>query len=1173
MFVSELYPRKFGRLLCGMVFAIGVLCSVPAAAADWQSFPLRDDGTIPVWTIAGPFPNSSLLTHGPGCFGYFTDYLADTGGEQNCIPGEGDVVVYGDGNEVAWRTAFTDMTGLLDFIETFDIDKETPGVVYSFCRIQSPTSVSAILKVSSNDGVRVWFNGVQVHENHIGRTVDEGGIDIVPVTLQTGANTLLVKVDQGLGGWGQRVILEDSDGRPLPNISVEIMAAESIAGTVRFATFATSSLVARTPEGERQIVGAVVDSGGLDNVRCVVSKPDWPEPKEFLLGDLPLGRHHIELPVPIVSKDGPANVVLESGTEHKTLTATFQKPRKWTVYCVQHTHTDIGYTRAQDELLPDFLRHIDFALDYCDRTDGYPDAAQFRWTCEVAWVVREYLQRRPAEQIERLRRRVAEGRIEVTGLYLNMDDLADENVLAESLRPIQDFRDAGLTVTTAMQNDVPGAAWCLVDYLDQLDVPYLTMGINNDRTPRPFDRPTAFWWESPSGNRILAWRPDHYHTGNHLGIHQGRLETLKDRTLEYVGILAEKGYPFDEIAVQYSGIQIDNSPPAVSGCDLIREWNEAYAWPRFRNAIAREFPRFVEEHYADTLPVHRGAWPNWWTDGFAFAHVETAEARRTHVDLNVAQALLSMAMLTGAELPQSTFTDMAGIETDLLFYDEHTFGAQEEFVQPMAENSVVQWGEKVAHIWDAVKDCAMLRDTALGLLEPSVPRADVPTIAVFNTLNWARSGLIEIYLGHDILPLDQGYGMVDAVTGDPVPAQLRKSRFEGSYWTLWVDDVPPMGYKLIRIEKQESRAVEQPKPAPNVIENQFYRVKVDPDSGAVSSLIDKEWNRELVDQDASWQLGQLIYDTLTDNSFFDRESFLERSIRTTARNVRVEPGDASLIWDSLRISADVDGCVASGDVPGLECEVRLFKRKKLIDFQYTIRKAYVNQPESVYIAFPFGVSDGNLVYEVQGGIVQPGKDQLPGSSSDWTSIQGFLAVRGQDGQIVFTSDEVPLVQFGDINMGKWQYIAEVDRPHVYSWVMNNYWTYGFRGTKESEFTWTYHLTSALDTSNATASRLGWEMRTPLATLVSPAGASTGGAPGASLVTFGTPNVLLVNCSPAHDGDGVVAHLRELDGRQAELALPTGIQCAVVDVLGQSLETSGPAADFRPLETKFLRLTR
>ncbi len=55
--------------------------------------------------------------------------------------------------------------------------------------------------------------------------------------------------------------------------------------------------------------------------------------------------------------------------------------KKWTVFLVQHAHTDIGYTRPQTEILPEHLRFIDFALDFCDLTDHYPDDARFRWTC------------------------------------------------------------------------------------------------------------------------------------------------------------------------------------------------------------------------------------------------------------------------------------------------------------------------------------------------------------------------------------------------------------------------------------------------------------------------------------------------------------------------------------------------------------------------------------------------------------------------------------------------------------------------------------------------------------------------------------------------------------------------------------------------------------------------
>ncbi|MDR0559546.1 MAG: glycosyl hydrolase family 38, partial [Prevotellaceae bacterium] len=64
--------------------------------------------------------------------------------------------------------------------------------------------------------------------------------------------------------------------------------------------------------------------------------------------------------------------------------------RKWKVNFVQHTHTDIGYTRSQTEILPELVRFIDYALDYCDATDEWPDDARFRYTCEASWAVSEY---------------------------------------------------------------------------------------------------------------------------------------------------------------------------------------------------------------------------------------------------------------------------------------------------------------------------------------------------------------------------------------------------------------------------------------------------------------------------------------------------------------------------------------------------------------------------------------------------------------------------------------------------------------------------------------------------------------------------------------------------------------------------------------------------------------
>jgi alpha-mannosidase len=110
--------------------------------------------------------------------------------------------------------------------------------------------------------------------------------------------------------------------------------------------------------------------------------------------------------------------------------------RKWQVNFVHHTHTDIGYTRSQTDILGDHLRFIDYALDYCDNTDHFPEESQFRWTCEASWAVDEYLRSRPQSQIDRLLKRVKEGRIEITGMYFNFNELPDEQILAASLQPL-----------------------------------------------------------------------------------------------------------------------------------------------------------------------------------------------------------------------------------------------------------------------------------------------------------------------------------------------------------------------------------------------------------------------------------------------------------------------------------------------------------------------------------------------------------------------------------------------------------------------------------------------------------------------------------------------------------------------------------------------------------------
>ncbi|MCB0582665.1 MAG: hypothetical protein KDD10_25525, partial [Phaeodactylibacter sp.] len=232
---------------------------------------------------------------------------------------------------------------------------------------------------------------------------------------------------------------------------------------------------------------------------------------------LPPGRSTLELKLPVMEKPTAYTAKIKIGDRPAAEFPFTMKPvKEWTVYLVQHTHTDIGYTRPQTEILPEHLRYLDYALDYCDQTDAYPDNARFRWTCEASWAVREYLKSRPKEQVDRLLTRIEEGRIEVTGMFFNFCEVVDEAGLAAQARTASQFRELNIPITAAMQNDVNGIGWCLAEYFHGTGLKYLVMGQHGHRARIPFGQPTAFWWESPSGKRLLAYRSEHYMHGNTL---------------------------------------------------------------------------------------------------------------------------------------------------------------------------------------------------------------------------------------------------------------------------------------------------------------------------------------------------------------------------------------------------------------------------------------------------------------------------------------------------------------------------------------------------------------------------------------------------------------------------------------------------------------------------------
>jgi hypothetical protein len=898
--------------------------------------------------------------------------------------------------------------------------------------------------------------------------------------------------------------------------------------------------------------------------------------------ELLTGFNSVGINIPVVSQktEFDATVTIKDRTYNRRFSV--EPVKDWKIYFVQHTHTDIGYTRPQTEILPEHLRFIDYALDYCDLTDTFSDDAKFRWTCEAAWAVKEYLNTRPATQIERLKKRIAEGRIEVTGMYFNMSEIIDETTLAALTQTLSLFDKNGIPVQTAMQDDVNGIGWCMADYFPDAGVKYLIMGEHGHRARIPFDIPTVFWWESPSGSRMLAFRGEHYMFGNSLGVHTGNIETFGNSVMKYLTSLESKGYPFREIGLQYSGYVTDNSPPALSACELVNQWNELYETPRLRMATAGEFMKYAEANYGNEIPVYRKAWPDWWTDGTGTAARETDAVRQSQNDMIANECLFALTTLSGEKMKSGTFEKIKEAQEAIAFYDEHTFGAAESIYDPWSENSMVQWGEKGSYAWEAVKKTKMLREEGMGMIQDHIPRSEYPTIAVLNTLNWQRSGLITVYIDHEMLSGTRNFQIMDE-QGNLAEAQQVGSREDGSYWGIWVENVPAAGFKTYRvIESSESRTLPKKIDFKGIFENEFYRIAVNTEKGTVQSLFDKKLNMELIDEKCHWQLAEVIYEQLDNRTQLERftNSRMDTTFkglagsRTTMKNIRVEGSVDGPVWKSILIHGELPVCA---DERGITCEIRLYKKEKRIEFIYELVKLPVTTAEAVYVAFPFSLPGSNLLFEAQGGIVVPGKDQLEGTSSDWNTIQSFAAVKGKDSQIVFCSPEMPLVQFGDINTGKFDYISDPKHPWIFSWPFNNFWTTNFRASQEGEHKWSYRITSGEDTTRSFATRFGWSNRVPMLTRVQPAGKSGIPMKPVSYLNLDIPGLLLVSMKSAEDDNGIILHLREVNGKALSINAESIINnvkaksISEVSIIGKEIQPIEKEITFKPCEVKFLRI--
>ena len=398
--------------------------------------------------------------------------------------------------------------------------------------------------------------------------------------------------------------------------------------------------------------------------------------------------------------------------------------------------------------------------------------------------------------------------------------------------------------------------------------------------------------------------------------------------------------------------------------------------------------------------------------------------------------------------------------------------------------------------------------------------ADERGLLVLNTLPWARNLVVDE-------PDQRGgaapVGVLDMFFPPGVPWGGNKPQAER---LSFAGDVPAWGYAYLR-----EPCVTGPEMAAGAgwVENGAYRIEVDPARGGLARWVDKATGQDLISPHRGWVLGQYVYERVISpegrEALFvpdfsakdfgswrdDVEFAYDGPTAVKVHEPRIRAGRASIAVD-----------VAGPGVRSGTCTFTLWQGRRHLDIEWSFDKIAVEDPESVFFAFPFAAEAPSFFGDFNGIPCEPDVEQLPGSVRSWYPVQGWVGVDGTDHSIVLVPLDAPLVHLGGVNTGRIVEHLDPGSPVVMSWALNNHWFVNFKAQQDGQIRLRYSLTSMsghLDVDDAM--HFAAEARTPLVVLRDREAIAAGDA---SVLKVLEGADIVVGSKVSEDGAGIVVRL-------------------------------------------------
>lgn len=754
--------------------------------------------------------------------------------------------------------------------------------------------------------------------------------------------------------------------------------------------------------------------------------------------------------------------------------------RYWTVYLYNHAHVDVGYTNTHRNVEALHKNNVLEGMKLGTETKGHVDGARFVWNPEVTWPVERLWHNQP-EMRDELIAAMKDGRLALDASYLNLNTSI---CLDEELFHVFKFSRemqcrSGQPIDVFQQFDIPGITWGLIPVMAQEGIKYVISWPNSDRGGNAHDDLDGkpFWWVGPDGeSKVLFLQPGKYGNSRSMGKGEktgrpwfGQRDQTKvplriqmgtanvdftDRLVQ----LEKSGYPYDFMVLSWS--LWDNCPLDADVPYAVQEWNKKYAYPQIRICGGHEIMFMIEEKYGKDLPVVKGDYTEYWTDGLGTAVRLTAMNRNAKERVSQAETLWSM-LADGHAAPRD---EMDEAWRYIIWGSEHTW-CFENPSEPFFQEAI--WKVKQSYFQEAEDRSIMVLDEALAPVtdksDGGLGPKDGPSnggVAVFNTHTWNQDGIVTLSAKES----SKGNRVIDE-NGNSVLSQ----RLSTGELVFFAKNVPALGSAHYRVVEGESVPLGSCAIHGTTLENEFLSVRIDGKTGNIVSVQKKGEQYDYID--ASVDGGANSFSWLPANKD------MPHADTVTAISV-VENGPFVV---ELKIDSKAKGCRS------VSRSVRLVSGLPWVEISNTVDKLPWEEKDGVHFGFGFNIPQATTKVDIPWGIMKVEKDQWKQGNRNWLTLQRWLDVSNETRGVTWCSLDAPLFEYGNRlanialgwgGQGPWQKELSPSST-IYSWVMNNHWHTNFPTTQEGPVTFRYRLYPHDQFDVVSANRFGLEQAQPL----------------------------------------------------------------------------------------------